>query len=79
MIFTNFFSPKIMFFKSIFQRKKKKLQEKIKNKSDINNWMELTKEERLEIDLKEKNESMRKSKALLKSIRDEYIKIKKKK
>tara|TARA_B100000945_G_scaffold59352_1_gene44121 strand:- start:1336 stop:1542 length:207 start_codon:yes stop_codon:yes gene_type:complete len=68
-----------MFFKSIFQRKKKKLQEKIKNKSDINNWMELTKEERLEIDLKEKNESMRKSKALLKSIRDEYIKIKKKK
>ena len=68
-----------MFFKSIFQRKKKKLQEKIKSKSDINNWMELTKEERLEIDLKEKNESMRKSKALLKSIRDEYIKIKKKK
>ena len=68
-----------MFFKSIFQRKKKKLQEKIKNKSDINNWMELTKEERLEIDLKEKNESMRKNKALLKSIRDEYIKIKKKK
>ena len=68
-----------MFFKSIFQRKKKKLQEKIKNKSDINNWMELTKEERLEMDLKEKNESMRKSKALLKSIRDEYIKIKKKK
>ena len=68
-----------MFFKSIFQRKKKKLQEKIKNKSDINNWMELTKEERLEIDLKEKNESMRKNKALLKSIRDEYIKIKNKK
>ena len=68
-----------MFFKSIFQRKKKKLQEKIKNKSDINNWMELTKEERLEIDLKEKNESMRKNKALLKSIRDEYIKIKRKK
>ena len=68
-----------MFFKSIFQRKKKNLQEKIKNKSDINNWMDLTKEERLEIDLKEKNESMRKKKALLKSIRDQYIKIKKKK
>ena len=45
----------------------------------MNNWMNLTKEERLEIDSKEKNESMRKKKALLKSIRDEYIKIKKKK
>ena len=68
-----------MFFKSIFRRKKKNIQEKIKYKFDINNWMDLTKEERLEIDSKEKNESMRKKKALLKSIRDEYIKIKKKK
>ena len=67
-----------MFFKSIFKRKKKKLQEKIKYKLDINNWMELSKEERLEIDSKEKNESMRKKKELLKSIRDEYIKIKNK-
>ena len=41
--------------------------------------MDLTKEERLEIDLKEKNESMRKKKALLKSIRGEYIKITKNK
>tara|TARA_B100000579_G_scaffold296269_1_gene246386 strand:+ start:247 stop:372 length:126 start_codon:yes stop_codon:yes gene_type:complete len=40
--------------------------------------MNLTKEERLEIDLKEKNEVMRKKKELLKSIRDEYIKIKNK-
>tara|TARA_B100001250_G_scaffold391464_1_gene392339 strand:+ start:211 stop:426 length:216 start_codon:yes stop_codon:yes gene_type:complete len=68
-----------MFFKSIFKRKGKSLQEKIKNKFDINKWMELTREERLEMDLKEKNESMRKKKVLLKSIRDEYIKIKRKK
>ena len=68
-----------MFFKSIFKRKGKILQEKIKYKFDINKWMELTKEERLEIDSKEKNETMRKKKVLLKSIRDEYIKIKKKK
>ena len=68
-----------MFFKSIFKRKKKKLQEKIKYKFDINSWMDLSKAERLEIDSREKNESMRKKKALLKSIRDEYIKIKKNK
>ena len=66
-----------MFFKFIFKNKKKKIQEKIKYKFDINNWMDLSKEERLEIDTKEKDESMRKKKALLKSIRDEYIKIKK--
>ena len=68
-----------MFFKSIFKRKGKTLQEEIKYKFDINKWMELTKEERLDIDYKEKNESMRKKKVLLKSIRDEYIKIKNKK
>ena len=68
-----------MLFKSIFKKKGKNLQEKIKYKFDINKWMELTKEERLEIDSKEKNESMRKKKILLKSIRDEYIKIKNKK
>ena len=67
-----------MFFNLFFRRKKKKIQEKIKSKFDINNWMDLTKEERLELDSKEKNESMRKKKELLKSIREEYIKIKKK-
>ena len=67
-----------MFFKSIFKRKRKNLREKIKYKFDINNWMELTKEERLEIDSKEKNESMIKKRVLLKTIRDEYIKIKNK-
>ena len=66
-----------MFLKSIFKRNKKKIQETIKYKFDINNWMDLTKEERLEIDTREKNESMRKKKALLKSIRDEYLKIQK--
>ncbi len=68
-----------MFFQSIFKRRKKIIQEKINYKFDINNWMDLTKEERREIDSKEKKESMRKKKALLKSIRDEYIKIKNKK
>ena len=65
-----------MLFNSIFKRKKKELQEKNKYKFDINKWMDLTKSERLEIDFKEKKESMRKKKALLKSIRDEYMKIK---
>ena len=69
----------IMIFKFIFKKKKKKLQENSEQKIDINNWMNLTKEERLEIDFNEKNKTMRKKKALLKSIREEYLKIKKKK
>ena len=68
-----------MFFKSIFKRNGKNLQGKIKYKYDINKWMDLTKEERLDMDSKQKNESMRKKKILLKSIRDEYMKIKNKK
>ena len=68
-----------MFLKSIFRRKKRKIKQKLKYKFDINNWMNLTNEERLEIDIKEKDEMMRKKKALLKSIRDEYFKIKKNK
>jgi hypothetical protein len=67
-----------MIFKFIFKKKKKKLQENSEQKLDINNWMNLTKEERLEVDFNEKNKTMRKKKALLKSIREEYIKIKKK-
>ena len=67
-----------MFFKFIFKRNNKNFQGKIRNQFQINNWMNLTKEERLEIDFKEKNESMRKKKALLKSIREEYLKIKNK-
>ena len=67
-----------MFFKFLFKKKKKKLQEQSEQKFDMNNWMNLTKEERLEIDFNEKNTIMRKKKALLKSIREEYIKIKNK-
>ena len=66
-----------MLFKFLFKKKKKKLQEQTNQKFDMNNWMNLTKEERLEIDFNEKNKTMRKKKALLKSIREEYIKIKK--
>ena len=69
----------IMLFKFIFEKKKKKLQEQSEKKIDMNNWMNLTREERLQIDFKEKNELMKKKKALLKSIRAEYIKITKKK
>ena len=67
-----------MFFKFIFKKKNKKPQKKNESKLDINNWMELTKEERLEMDLKDKDESMRNKKELLKSIRHEYMKIKRK-
>ncbi len=68
-----------MLFKFIFKKKKKKIQEQSEEKFDMNNWMNLTKEERLEMDFKEKNKIMRKKQALLKSIREEYIKIKKEK
>ena len=67
-----------MLFKFIFKRKKTRSKEKLENKFDINSWMKLTKEERLEIDIKDKNELMKKKKALLKSIREEYMKIKRK-
>ena len=68
-----------MLFKFLSKKKKIKLQEQSEQKFDMNNWMNLTKEERLEIDFNEKNTIMRKKKALLKSIREEYIKIKNKK
>ncbi len=65
-----------MLFKFLFKKKKKKLQEQSYQKFDMNYWMNLTKEERLEIDFNEKNKTMRKKKALLKLIREEYLKIK---
>ena len=65
-----------MLFKFLFNKKKKKIQEQSEQNFDMNNWMNLTKEERLEIDFNEKNTIMRKKKALLKSIREEYIKMK---
>ena len=67
-----------MLFKFLSKKKKKKLQEQSEQKFDMNNRMNLTKEERLEIDFNEKNAIMIKKKALLKSIREEYIKIKNK-
>ena len=66
-----------MLFKFLFNKKKKRIQEQSEQKFDMNNWMNLTKEERLEMDFNEKNKIMKKKKALLKSIREEYIKIKK--
>tara|TARA_B100000965_G_scaffold339826_1_gene307685 strand:+ start:136 stop:342 length:207 start_codon:yes stop_codon:yes gene_type:complete len=68
-----------MLFKFLFKNKKKKPQKQSQQKFDINKWMNLTKEERLEIDFNEKNKTMRQKKELLKSIREEYIKIKKEK
>ena len=67
-----------MLFKFLFKNKKKRLQEQSEQKIDINNWMNLTKKERLEIDFNEKNTTKRRKKALIKSIREEYIKIKNK-
>ena len=68
-----------MLFKLLLNKKKKKLQEQSEQKFEMNNWMNLTKEERLEIDFNEKTKIMKKKKALLKSIREEYLKIKNKK
>ena len=65
-----------MLFNFLFKNKKKKLQELSEQKFEMNNWMNLTKEERLEIDFNEKKKIMKKKKALLKSIREEYIKMK---
>ena len=67
-----------MLFRFLFKKKKKKLQGQSEQKLNMNHWMNLTKEERLELDLKDKNKIMIRKKALLKSIRDEYIKIKNK-
>ena len=67
-----------MFFKFFFKRKKKPVKGKLDQKFNMNSWMNLTKEERLEIDIKDKNELMKKKKALLKSIREEYINLKNK-
>ena len=66
-----------MLFKFIFKKKKKKLKEQSEQKFDMNNWMNLTKKERFDMDSNEKNKIMIKKKALLKSIREEYIKIEK--
>ena len=68
-----------MLFKFFFKKKKKKLFKQSEQKFDIKNWMNLTKDERLEMDFNEKDKTLRKKKALLKSIRDEYLKMKRNK
>ena len=68
-----------MIFKFILKKKKKKIKEQMEQKLEMSKWMNLTREERLEIDFKEKDKIMKKKKALLKSIRDEYAKMKNKK
>ncbi len=68
-----------MLFKFLFKKKNKKLKEQSEQKFDMKKWMNLTKEERLEIDFNEKNKIMRKKKALLESIREDYLKLKKEK
>ena len=65
-----------MILKFIFKRKRKKNQKEIKSNSNIYAWMDLSKDERLKIDSKEMDESMKNKKELLKSIRQEYIKLK---
>ena len=67
-----------MFFKFLKKRKNKTLQEQYEQNFDMNFWMNLTKQERIDLDFKAKTKMMTKKKALLKSIRDEYIKLKNK-
>ena len=52
-----------MLLKFIFKNNKKRIQKNLK--FDIKSWMNLTREQRLEIDSKEKDESMRKKKGFV--------------
>ena len=65
-----------MFLKFLRKKKRKNSKVSTENKYDMKNWMDLTKQERVEIDSIEKEEKMRRKKALLRSIREDYIKIK---
>ena len=67
-----------MFLKFLRKKKRKNSKVSTENKYDMKNWMDLTKQERFEIDSIEKEEKMRRKKALLRSIREDYIKIKNK-
>ena len=57
---------------------KKNSQRNNKSKYKFNDWMELTNEERREMDFIDKKETMKRKKILLKSIREEYNNLKKK-
>ena len=57
---------------------KRSTKEKRDSNLRFSDWMELSKKDRQEIDYIYKYEMMRKKKELLKSIREEYLRIKKK-
>ena len=57
---------------------KKNSQRNSKLKNEFINWMALTNEQRIEMDFKDKRETLKRKRILLKSIREEYKKLKKK-
>ena len=67
----------IIIFKFRFKVKKNS-RKKSKLKYKLVDWMELTDEERREMDFRDKRDTLERKKILLKSIREEYKKLKKK-
>lgn len=67
----------IVIFKFRFKAKNNS-QRNRRLKSTFIDWMELTNEERREMDFRDKRETLKRKKILLKSIREEYNKLKKK-
>ncbi len=67
----------IVILKSIFKAKKNS-QRNSKLKYKFIDWMELTNEERRKMDIIDKSETLKRKNILLKSIREEYKKLKKK-
>ena len=64
---------------TIFKLKSNRdLQRKSKSKLRFIDWMQLTNEQRREIDFIDKRETMKRKKILLSSIREEYKKLKNK-
>ena len=63
---------------NIIIKRKKNSQRNTKLKYKFIDWMELTNQERRELDLIDKRETLKRKKILLKSIREEYKKLKKK-
>ena len=67
----------IIIFRSRFEAKKNSYRSS-KLKCKFIDWMELTNEERREMDLIDKRETLKRKEILLKSIREEYKNLKKK-
>ena len=67
----------VVFFKYRFKLRNN-LKRNTKLKYKFIDWMELTNEERREMDSIDKRETLKRKKVLLKSIREEYKKLKKK-